>query len=121
LQPTVLATDPHIWQVLHARIESAAANATRLQRLLYRRAIATGAHGGPVALLARLLVLRAVRRELGLSRLRCGYIGGAALAPEIERWALALGIAIQHIDGQAARGPALDARYQALMQEAYGT
>ncbi|MFZ0018960.1 MAG: AMP-binding protein [Acetobacteraceae bacterium] len=121
LQPTVLATDPHIWQVLHARIDSAATGATRLQRLLYRWAIATGAHGGPMAVLARLFVLRAVRRELGLSRLRCGYIGGAPLAPEIERWAAALGITIRHIDGQAARGPALDARYQALMQEAYGT
>ena len=51
----------------------------------------------------------------------CAYIGGATLAPEIERWAAALGITLQHIDGQAARGPALDARYQALMQEAYGT
>ena len=66
-------------------------------------------------------MLRAVRRELGLSRLRCAYIGGASLAPEIERWAAALGITIQHIDGQATRGTALDARYQALMEEAYGT
>ena len=92
-----------------------------LQRLLYRWAIAAGARGGPMAMMAQLCVLRAVRRDLGLSRLRCGYIGGAALPPEIERWAAALGVAIQHIDGQAARGPALDARYQALMQEAYGT
>ncbi len=121
LQPTVLATDPHIWQVLHTRATNAAADATRVQRLLYRWAIAAGARGGPMAMLAQLCVLRAVRRDLGLSRLRCGYIGGAALTPEIERWAAALGVAIQHIDGQAARGPALDARYQALMQEAYGT
>ena len=92
-----------------------------LQRMLYRWAIAAGARGGPVASLARLCVLRAVRRELGLSRLRCAYIGGSTLPPEIERWAAALGIAIQQIDGQATRGPALDARYQALMEEAYGT
>ncbi len=121
LQPAVLATDPHIWQLLHARTSDAAANATRLQRLLYRWAIAAGARGGPVALLAQFCVLRAVRRDLGLSRLRCGYIGGATLPPEIERWAATLGVTVHHIDGQAARGPALDARYQALMQEAYGT
>jgi long-chain acyl-CoA synthetase len=121
LQPTVLATDPRIWQLLHGRISNGAAGATVLQRMLYRLAIAAGARGGTVASLARLCVLRAVRRELGLSRLRCAYIGGSALAPEIERWAAALGIAIKHIDGKAARGPALDARYQALMQEAYGT
>ncbi|MGC1412661.1 MAG: AMP-binding protein [Acetobacteraceae bacterium] len=121
LQPAVLATDPQIWQVLHARTSDAAANATRMQRLLYRWAIAAGARGGPTAMLAQLCVLRAVRRDLGLSRLRCGYIGGATLSPEIERWAAALGVTVHHIDGQAARGHALDARYQALMQEAYGT
>ena len=70
VQPTVLATDPQIWQLLHARISNAAAGATPLQRMLYRGAIAAGARGGPAAMLARFCVLRAVRRELGLSRLR---------------------------------------------------
>jgi len=121
VQPTILATDPQIWQLLYTRISDAAAGATRVQRMLYRGGIAAGAHGGPAALLARVCVLRAVKRELGLSRLRCTYIGGAKLAPEIERWAASLGIAIQPIDGQAARGTALDARYRALMEEAYGT
>jgi long-chain acyl-CoA synthetase len=121
VQPTVLATDPQIWQLLHARISNAATAATPVQRMLYRGAIAMGARGGAVALLARVCVLHAVKRELGLSRLRCAYIGGAKLAPEIERWAASLGITIQPIDGQAARGTALDARYQALMQAAYGT
>ena len=121
VQPTVLATDPRIWQLLHTRASNAAAGATRLQRMLYRWAIAAGARGGVQAVLARFCVLRAVRRELGLSRLRLGYLGATALSPEIERWTAALGVTIQHIDGQAARGIALDARYQALMQEAYGT
>lgn len=121
VQPTVLATDPRIWQLLHGRITNAAAAATAVQRTLYRGALAAGAGGGPMALLARLCVLHAVRRELGLSRLRVAYIGGAKLAPDIECWATALGITIQPIDGQATRGVALDARYQALMQEAYGT
>ena len=122
LQPTVLATDrAHLATCCTRRTSSAAAGATRVQRLLYRWALAAGARGGPVAMLAQLCVLRAVRRDLGLSRLRCGYIGGAPLPQEIERWAAALGVAIQHIDSQAARGPALDARYRALMQEAYGT
>jgi long-chain acyl-CoA synthetase len=121
VQPTMLATDANIWRRLHDRIENAAAGATAMQRRLYRWAIAAGARGGLAALLARASVLHAVRRELGLTRLRCGYISGSMLAPEIERWAAALGIPIRHIDGQAARGPSLDARYQALMEEAYGT
>jgi long-chain acyl-CoA synthetase len=121
VKPTVLATDPQIWQLLHGRASNAAGAATHVQRMLYRGAMAVGARGGPMALLARVCVLHAVKRELGLSRLRCAYIGGGALAPEIDRWVAALGITVQHIDGQAARGPALDARYQALMEEAYGT
>jgi long-chain acyl-CoA synthetase len=121
VQPTVLATDPRIWQLLHTRISNAAAGATPVQRMLYRGAVAAGARGGPAALLARMCVLHAVKRELGLSRLRLAYIGGVPLAPEIARWAAALGITIQSIDGQAAPGPVLDARYQALMREAYGT
>jgi long-chain acyl-CoA synthetase len=119
VQPTALATDPQIWQLLHARISAAAGGATTLQRLLYGWAISAAGVGGSVALAARIGVLRAVRRELGLSRLRCAYIGSGRLAPEIERWVAALGINLVHIDGQATRGVALDARYQALMEEAY--
>ena len=121
VQPTVLATDPQIWQQLHTRASNAASSATRVQRMLYRWAIAAGARGGLQAVLARFCVLRAVRRELGLSRLRLGYVGASSPSSEIERWATALGVTIQRIDGQATRGAALDARYQALMQEAYGT
>lgn len=121
VQPTVLATDPRIWQQLHARISNSAAAATHMQRALYRLAVSAGARGGPLGALARLCVLNAVKREIGLSRLRVAYISAAPLAPEIERWAIALGIDIQRINGKATRGVALDARYQALMEEAYGT
>jgi long-chain acyl-CoA synthetase len=120
VQPSMLGTDPRIWERLHARATSEAAGATRLQRLLYRGAIAAGQRGGVPAALARVCVLRAVRRELGLSRLRHAYIGAASPSPEIGRWAAALGISIQQIDGQATRGAALDARYRALMEVAYG-
>ena len=121
VQPTMLGTDPRFWELLHARATNAASGATRLQRLLYRGAIATAQRGGLQASLARLGVLRAVRRELGLNRLRHAYIGAASLPSEIGRWAKALGIAIQQIDGQATRGTPLDARYRALMEVAYGT
>jgi long-chain acyl-CoA synthetase len=121
VQPTMLGTDPQIWERLHARASSAAAGATRLQRLLYGWAIAAAQRGGLQAQLARLCVLRAVRRELGLSRLRHAYTGAASPPPEIGRWAAALGIAIQQIDGQATRGAGVDARYRALMEVAYGT
>ena len=121
VQPTMLGTDPQVWERLHARATNAAAGATRLQRMLYRAALAAGQRGGLSAVLARLCVLRAVRQELGLSRLRHAYIAAASLPTDIERWAAAMGVTIQQIDGQATRGIALDARYRALMEEAYGT
>jgi long-chain acyl-CoA synthetase len=121
VQPTMLGTDRQVWERLCARATDGATGATHVQRLCYRAAIAAAQRGGPSALLARLLVLRAVRRELGLGRLRHAYIGVASLPPEIERWAMALGIVIQQIDGHATRGTELDARYRALMEEAYGT
>ena len=121
VQPTVLATDPQIWQLLHARVSNAAAGATRVQRMLYRWAIAAGARGGPAALLARLCVLRAVRRELGLSRLRLAYIG-AASAGARDR---ALGRGAWHHHSAHRRpgdtGRRLGCTLPALMQEAYGT
>ena len=120
VQPTVLATDARVWDMLHGRISSAVTGATHVQRALYRWAIAAGARGGPMALLARACVLHAVKREIGLSRLRVAYTGGS-LPPEIQRWTTALGVNVQRIDGQAARGAALDASNQALMEEAYGT
>jgi long-chain acyl-CoA synthetase len=99
VQPTVLGTDALIWQRLHARIEDAAAVATYVQRVLYNWAIAASERGGLKAVLARALVLRAVRLELGLSRLRHAYIGSTPLAPEIWRWTRALGISVRQFDG----------------------
>jgi long-chain acyl-CoA synthetase len=116
VQPTLLGTDPQVWQLLYGRVSAAAENATHLQRSLYRWAI--GSDGGP---LQRLLVLNAVRRELGLSRLRRAYIGAGSLPSEIEQWAHALGIEVRQLDARATRGATVDARYRALMAEAYGT
>jgi long-subunit acyl-CoA synthetase (AMP-forming) len=72
-------------------------------------------------MLARWLVLRAVRRELGLARLRLAYVGAAPVPPEVRRWAAALGIAIRQIDGQATRRDASESSYHALKEEAYST
>jgi long-chain acyl-CoA synthetase len=115
VQPTLLGTDPRIWQLLYDRVCDAAENATSLQRSLYRWA--TASSGGP---LARLLVLNAVRREIGLGRLHRAYIGTGSLPAEIMRWTTVLGIELKQIDGQTSSGAAAGARYRAHMQEAYG-
>ena len=113
VQPTLLGTDVATWQLLYDRATRAADAATPLQRNLYRWAIASG------GALAKFFVLDAVRRELGLGRLRHAYTGAVALPPEIERWAAALGITVQYVNGQTTQGSTGDARYRALMEEAY--
>jgi long-subunit acyl-CoA synthetase (AMP-forming) len=75
--------------------------------------------GGPQAALANGLVLRAVRREFGLNRLRLAYVGGAPVVPSAREWTAALGIKIQRVDESALGSGKLDERYQALMQNAY--
>jgi long-chain acyl-CoA synthetase len=121
LQPTVLGADAQTWERLHARAAQAAAGATGLQQAAYRWAIGAGQGGGAYAALAHWLVLRAVRRELGLARLRLAYVGAAPVPPEVRRWAAALGIAIRQIDSHATRRDASEAGYRALKEEAYST
>jgi long-chain acyl-CoA synthetase len=118
-QPTVFGADAEAWTRLHERITRAADGATPLQRAFYRWAIKAATARGGMAALADLLVLRAVRRELGMAKLRLAYVGGAPVPPDVQQWAAALGIAIQRIDAPAVAGVPTDPRYLALMEEAY--
>jgi long-chain acyl-CoA synthetase len=119
VQPTVFGADVEAWSRLYERITRAADAATGMQRALYRWAIDAGQRGGIMGLLARMLVLHSVRRELGLNKLRLAYVCGAPIPSDVLGWAKALGISIQRIDGPAPRGTAVDARSRALMEEAY--
>lgn len=119
VQPTVFGADAEAWSRLHDRITRNARAATRLQGALYRWAVAAAGHGGVLAGLAHLLVLNAVRRELGLNRLRLAYVCGTPVPADVTAWANALGITIQRVDGPAPRGATVDARSRALMEEAY--
>jgi len=62
----------------------AATEATFLQRGLFNWAIGGGFGAG--------LILRNVRRRLGLDRIRIGCIGGAPVSPALIRWYRALGV-----------------------------
>ncbi|HVC58949.1 MAG TPA: AMP-binding protein [Acetobacteraceae bacterium] len=105
VKPTVLLAAPWLWKRFRDRIVLAAGAATWTQRMLFRAAFAVsaaaagyragGRHPAPwtaaAALLARPMLAN-VRRELGLSRLRLGLIGGGMVAPELVLWFMALGI-----------------------------
>ena len=76
-------------------ITGLAGNATKPQRMLYRWAIRAGT--GSMRGLASLMVLSAIRGELGFGKLRVAYVGDGPVSDEITKWARALGITVRHI------------------------
>ncbi len=105
VKPTLLIAAPSLWKRFHDRIELATGAATRFQRVMCRFAFAAGARACvnradgrramPWNVAAAWLawpVLANVRRDLGLSRLRLGFIAGGTATPDIVRWFMALGI-----------------------------
>ena len=120
VKPSILGTDSPFWERLHEQTNQSVKRATSVQRLLYGWALRASQLGGVLAGLARLTVLRAVRRDLGFSRLRLAYVD-AAVTPEVQRWAAALGISIRSIDSRTAAGTATNAGMNARSEKAYTT
>jgi long-chain acyl-CoA synthetase len=120
VQPSVLGASPVVWERFRTRIVAEVGGASWLQKALFNWAIGAGEArqgAGAMAWIARKLVLGSVRREMGLARLRLACIGAAALPPEVERWYLALGIAMTRLDGNCARGAANGEKLRALIEE----
>jgi long-chain acyl-CoA synthetase len=118
LQPTVLGADAAVWEHLHGLATVRGKAATSLQRRAYDWGLRAGRRGNTMARLADLLILRAVRREFGLNKLRLAYVGGAPISPAALDWARCLGITVQRIDEPAPGSGQFNERYQALMQSA---
>lgn len=119
LQPTVLGADAEVWAHLHARTVQAAGGATAVQRLLYDWATGSVRRGGWGSWAADRLVLRAVRNELGLRRVRLAYTGGRAVSPSALDWARCLGIHIRRIEGSDAVEDQRDEPGDPVMQRAH--
>jgi long-chain acyl-CoA synthetase len=125
-RPSVMFAIPRIWEKLFATVTVTAGGATWLQRQVFRLAMALAERRVAVLLagaavptwldavagLADALVLRQVRRAIGLDRLRLAWVGGAPIAAELVRWYLALGVhlrqvyAVTEAAGLAALSPA---------------
>ena len=106
VMPTVFAAPPRLWEQFYARVLGAVAQATWLQRALFNwafraneRQVNSGASGGLLAGLGSWLVLRPVRRRLGIDRLRVGCIGGAPVSPALVRWYRVLGVDLAEVYG----------------------
>ena len=98
LRPTIMFAIPRVWEKLHAAVTIATSGATWLQRTLYRWATR---HPGP---LADALVLRPVRRAIGLDRLRLAFTGAAPISAELVAWYRTHGIALRDVYGTAECG-----------------
>lgn len=96
VMPSVLFAPPRFWEQIYANVMVAASEATFLQRGLFNWAIG-GGFGAP-------LILRNVRRRLGLDRLRIAGIGGAAASPALMRWYRALGVDLVEFYGLSETG-----------------
>jgi long-chain acyl-CoA synthetase len=98
VKPTVFGADTEAWERLYLRISELAANSTFLQKKLYRWAISAASNGGIMGKLANIIVLPAVRSELGFTRLRIAYVGDQPVSDNVDKWARALGITVQYIN-----------------------
>jgi len=112
--PNVMFAPPRIWEGLSSTVQVKIMDTTPLKRFLFERLMPVGykvadlrLERGRVPLLYRILyacadwlLFRALKDRLGLSNLRSGTTGGAALGPDVFRFFHAMGVRLKQIYGQ---------------------
>ncbi len=112
--PDVMFAPPRIWESMVSDIQVRLGEAGWLKRTVFAwgykvgragaEARVHGQHvGGGAAVahrLAEVVALRPIRDQLGLTRLRRGYTGGAPLGPDVFRFFHAIGVNLKQIYGQ---------------------
>ncbi|MFL2546710.1 MAG: AMP-dependent synthetase/ligase [Candidatus Rariloculaceae bacterium] len=112
--PTVLLAVPRVWEKQYSHIAIKLKEATALGRLAYERALAIGERAAeyrkrgesvPLVLslihrIANFLVLKNVRKELGIDRSRWLATAAAPIAPDLIDWYWALDCPMYELYGQ---------------------
>ena len=112
--PRVVVSPPRIWESIVSDVQVMAEDATPLKRRAYRWAMNAGGAAAEAGFQGRRpttgerwrrrvadwLVLRPLRDQLGLSRVRRAYTGGAALGPDVFRFFHAIGVNLKQLYGQ---------------------
>jgi len=112
--PNVMFAPPRIWEGLNSTVQVKIMDTTPLKRFIYERLMPVGykvadlrlEKGGVPALwrvvyfFADWLLFRPLKDRLGLSNLRSGTTGGAALGPDVFRFFHAMGVRLKQIYGQ---------------------
>lgn len=105
ISPQFLLFTPRQWEMMASGIASSMLAATPLRRRLYDWALAQDARSSPVAhWLAELLVLRAVRDNLGMKRASFPVSAGSGLSAEIFRRFHAMGVPLKNLYGSTELG-----------------
>ena len=108
VSPHVFTAVPRVWEKIYSRVTIMAGDSTHLGRWAYRQAVATGKkrveyleNGGKVPFTTAVayafwdfMVLKNLRRMLGLDRLRRGTTGAAPISPDLLRWYRAIGVTV---------------------------
>ena len=114
VQPTAFFAVPRIWEKFYSTVSIALKDATLIERLAYRWAISVGEKvadrriaGDAVPALLRgyfaladFLVLKNVRKMIGIDSCRYILSGAAPISPELIRWYFALGLYMAEGYGQ---------------------
>ncbi|MBL4906684.1 MAG: AMP-binding protein, partial [Sneathiella sp.] len=114
VSPTIFFAVPRIWEKFYSSITLQLSDATGLQKLAYKLAIGVGYKLAdckldgetPSALLkfqfwlADLLVLKNIKRLLGLDRAHYLGSGAAPISPDLIKWYLGLGLEMYEVYGQ---------------------
>ena len=112
--PRVMFSPPRIWETMLSQVQVRAGDAGWLKRAAFgwglrigKRAAAARVRGHRSGALLRLqhavaqvVALRPVREQLGLTRIRRAYTGGAPLGPDVFEFFHAIGVNLKQIYGQ---------------------
>ncbi|HRF07929.1 MAG TPA: AMP-binding protein [Xanthobacteraceae bacterium] len=103
ISPCCVLYPPRVWESLAADIRARMFDSTRLKRTLFvlgMRFAEKALEKNRKSFLAELLIGRALRDRLGMSRMRSAATGGAPLGPEIFKFFRSIGVPLRQLYGQ---------------------
>ncbi|NOX39940.1 MAG: long-chain fatty acid--CoA ligase [Alphaproteobacteria bacterium] len=106
VSPTIFTAVPRVWEKIYSRVLVLSQEATWIGRAAFNLALKAGAKRAKFAMSAKpvpplvaaqyalwnFLVLRNLRRMLGMDRLRRGTTGAAPISPELLKWYWSIGV-----------------------------